>query len=169
VGNAVNALPPTRGGHQVAFKLDYSGGWGLYHKLVWKTLKNVCRAYTGPNLHWPWLFVGCTAPDGSYWAVQSFPDTLPDLGFTPWTAAQRATVLQLSHWKGALPQLQVWQDWVMGGKYNEIFGQLTYQANLCTASPAPTTAPRPTRSVGSSTWTPTTPPTGRAGDARTRS
>jgi hypothetical protein len=127
VGNAVNALPPTRGGQQVSFKLDYSGGWGLYHKLVWKTFKNVCRPYTGPNLHWPWLFVGCTAPDGSYWAVQSFPETLPDLGFTPWTAAQRATVLQVSHWKGALPQLQVWQDWVMGGKYKEIFGQLTYE------------------------------------------
>ena len=28
---AVNALPPTRGGKQVAFQLDYTGGWGKYY------------------------------------------------------------------------------------------------------------------------------------------
>src|SRR2546421_8026820 len=36
---AVNALPPSTGKPQVAFKLDYSGGRG-----AWRTFKNTCRA-----------------------------------------------------------------------------------------------------------------------------
>src|SRR5579862_9909030 len=28
---AVNALAPTRGGKQVAFQIDYTGGWGKYY------------------------------------------------------------------------------------------------------------------------------------------
>ncbi len=28
---AIDAIPPTRGRKQVAFKLDYSGGYGKYH------------------------------------------------------------------------------------------------------------------------------------------
>jgi hypothetical protein len=123
---AMNALPPSQNGSQVRFKMDHSGGWRWYRKSAWKTFKNSCRPYDGSDLHWPWLFVGCDAPDGSYWAVQSFPEDLPDLGFTPWTAKQHAMVLRLSHWSGALPELQVWQDWVYGGRFNEIFGQLTY-------------------------------------------
>src|SRR5689334_21525494 len=48
VWGAINALPPTPGGHQVKFKLDYSGGWGKYHKLYWKTFGGTCGAYDGP-------------------------------------------------------------------------------------------------------------------------
>src|SRR5690348_8035437 len=42
----INAVAPTAGRKQVAFKLDYSGGWGTYHKQVWKTLKNACTPYS---------------------------------------------------------------------------------------------------------------------------
>src|SRR5580698_3040855 len=34
---AVNAIAPTPGRTQLAFKLDYAGGWGKYHTDYWKT------------------------------------------------------------------------------------------------------------------------------------
>src|SRR4051794_5006172 len=50
VWGAVNALPPSRTVPQVRFKLDFSGGWGTQHKLVWKTFGNACRLYDGVPL-----------------------------------------------------------------------------------------------------------------------
>jgi hypothetical protein len=73
------------------------------------------------------MVTACTAPDGSYWAVQAFPQPLPDLGYTPWTSAQRAIWLELSHWRGPLARLRVWQGWNYGHRYEEIFGRLTYR------------------------------------------
>src|SRR5262252_9009082 len=53
VWGAVNALPPTRGKVQTAFKVDYSGGYSALKKLgYYKTIKNVCKPYTGPKLAW---------------------------------------------------------------------------------------------------------------------
>jgi hypothetical protein len=124
LGNAINALPTMAGGRQVRFTLDYSGGWGTYHRVIWPSFKGACNRYDGPPL--PWLVTACKAPDGSYWAVQGFPQPLPDLGFTPWLTGQRAVWLELSHWSGPLAQLQVWQDWVYDNRYNEIFGRVTY-------------------------------------------
>src|SRR5690242_17136956 len=54
---------------QVAFKLDYSGGW-LHHRQTWKTFKNTCQPYDGPQL--AWFVAGCKASNGSYWALQSW-------------------------------------------------------------------------------------------------
>jgi hypothetical protein len=121
---AINAVAPSSTAKQVAFQIDYGGGWGKYHTDYWKTFADTCKPYSGPTLSW--FVVGCTAPDGSYWAVQAFPQALPDLGYTPWTAAQNAVWLELSHWSGALPELQVWQGWIYGNRYDEIFGKLTY-------------------------------------------
>jgi hypothetical protein len=113
---AVNAHAPSASSPQVKFRLDYSG----------RGFKGgSCTRYTGPSL--PWLVAACNAPDGSYWAAQAFPQALPDLGFTPWTQAQRAVWLELSHWTGAVPTLTVAEDWVYAGKYREIYGRLTYQ------------------------------------------
>jgi hypothetical protein len=122
---AVNALSPSTTRPQVRFSLDYSGGWGTYRRLIWQDFRNVCGPYRGPLL--PWLVTACTVPDGSSWAVQAFPQPLPDLGFTPWTQAQRETWLELSHWQGPLPRLQVWDRWVYAGRYRQLFGRLTYQ------------------------------------------
>jgi|SRR5579862_2145522 len=121
---AINALAPTPGLTQVKFKLDYAGGWGKYHTDYWQTFKDACKPYTGPQL--AWFVTGCTAPDGSYWAMQDFPQALPDLGYAPWTDAQRAVWLELSHWSGPVAKLTVGQDWIYDSKYNELFGQLTY-------------------------------------------
>jgi hypothetical protein len=122
---AVGARAPTPDAPQVKFTLDYAGGWGHYRREVWKTFRNGCRPYTGPAL--AWLVTACTAPDGSYWAVQSFPQALPDLGFTPWLPAQRAWWLELSHWTGPLAKIEVWNDWVYNHRYQQLFGQLTYR------------------------------------------
>ena len=88
---AVNAYPhqtepPVT---QTHFSLDYSGGWKSHGRATfWQTLHNVCKPYTGPAL--PFFVTGCDAPDGSYWALQSWQRNLPVGGFAPWTAAQTA-------------------------------------------------------------------------------
>jgi hypothetical protein len=126
---AVNArIPPATedpSRPQVKFKVDYSGGWGTYHKLVWKTFRNTCRPYTGPKL--PYFLVGCTASDGSLWALQSWQEELPDLGYTPWLPAQRSWRLMLSHWTGPVATIQAYTDWVFNGRWHEVFGRVMYQ------------------------------------------
>ena len=122
---AINALGPQTDAQQVRFRLDYAGGWGKYRSDYWKTFADSCRPYSGPSI--PYFVTGCTAPDGSYWAAQGFPQPLPDLGFTPWTSTQRGVWLELSHWSGPLPKLQVWQGWIYNNRYAEIFGRLTYR------------------------------------------
>ena len=84
-----------------------------------------CGRYTGPAL--PYLVVACTAPDGSYWALQAWPEQLPDLGYTPWLPSQRAVDLDLSHWTGDdVAKVIVVNDWVYNGMWEGFFGQLTY-------------------------------------------
>jgi hypothetical protein len=110
---------------QVAFQFDYSGGWKSHHDSnFWKTLKNVCTPYTGPTL--PFFVAGCDAPDGSFWALQSWQRNLPMRGFAPWTADQKAVELHLSHWSGALPVLEIYEHWTYGGSQQGFFGRLTY-------------------------------------------
>lgn len=115
VWGAVNARPPQTTQPQVKFRVNYTG-FGFNG--------GSCKQYTGPSL--PWLVAACDGPDGSYWAAQSFPQPLPDLGYAPWTSAQRARWLEVSHWTGPIPQLTVGQDWVYGGKFREVYGQLSY-------------------------------------------
>lgn len=119
---AVNALAPTLGRTQVSFKLDYSGGWGTYRKDVWRTFKNTCRPYAGPEL--PWFVTACTAKDGSHWAVQAWQRMLPNYGLVP-SPKQAVWELRLSHWSGALPQLTVNLNWAYR-KFDHIFGSFTY-------------------------------------------
>jgi len=119
---AVNAIAPTRSRAQVAFKLDYAGGWGKYHSDYWKTFHDACRPYTGPQL--AWFVTACTAPDGSFWALQAWQRELPDYGVTP-TSAQSAWELRLSHWTGTLPVLDISLGWAYR-KFDKLFGTFTY-------------------------------------------
>src|SRR5207247_5419152 len=105
---AVNAIAPTKARPQVAFKLDYAGGYGKYHTNYWQTYTGVCLAYDGPAL--AWKVAACKAPDGSYWALQAWQRALPDLGVTP-TAAQAVWELRLSHWTGAPATLSISTAW----------------------------------------------------------
>jgi hypothetical protein len=124
VWGAINAIAPAAGKHQVKFKLDYAGGWGKYHTQYWKSFKGTCGTYDGPAL--ANVVAACKAKDGTYWAAQSWPQPLPDLGFTPWTPELRANWLEVSHWSGELPQLDVHMGWVYSG-FQQIFGRYTYQ------------------------------------------
>jgi len=104
---AINARPPSKTVPQVKFQLRYGeGGHG------------VCLPYDGPPLSW--LVKACKAPDGSYWALQSWQRLKPNYGGT-----KGAWELHLSHWRGALPQLEIYQNWAYGG-VRHIFGRFTY-------------------------------------------
>ena len=101
---AVDAIASTTARPQVKFKLDYSGGWGTYKRHVWKTFKNACGPYSGPDLHW--LVTACTAPDGSHWSIQKWQRMLPNYGLQA-AAKQAEWELRLSHWTGEPAQLEV--------------------------------------------------------------
>jgi hypothetical protein len=120
--NAVNAIAPTLARKQVAFSLDYAGGWGKYRTDYWKTFPNLCRPYTGPAL--AWKVIACTALDGSHWALQAWQRALPDLGHAP-DAVQSQWELRLSHWTGALPVLSIQVNWAYK-HFDHLFGTLTY-------------------------------------------
>jgi hypothetical protein len=124
VWGAANARVPVMGGQQVKFKLDYAGGYGKYHTTYWKTFKNTCGQYDGPAL--PNVVAACRSSDGSYWAAQSWPRPLPNLGYTPWTPELSANWLEVSHWTGDIAQLEVQTSWVYSGRFQNVFGRLTY-------------------------------------------
>jgi len=110
---------------QVRFERDYSGGWGKYRKTGYsKTFQNACTQYDGPALSY--LVAACKAPDGSYWAVQSWQRSLPLLGFDAWKPEQLAVETHVSHWSGPLPELGLYAHWTYGGKFQGVFGRLTY-------------------------------------------
>jgi hypothetical protein len=108
---AINARPPSPTRPQVKFLLRYGEGGG-----------GVCLPYDGPPL--AWLVKACKAPDGSYWALQSWQRLEPNYGGT-----RGARELHLSHWRGALPQLVIYQDWLEGGRYRHLFGRFTYDGH----------------------------------------
>jgi hypothetical protein len=122
---AIGAREPTSGLPQVRFEKDYAGGWGKYHRDYWRTFGDACHPYDGPQL--AFLVTACGAPDGSYWAVQTWQTPLPDLGMAPWLPVQRAWELHLSHWRGPLALIEAWSDWVYSGRFHELFGRVTYQ------------------------------------------
>jgi hypothetical protein len=113
---AINARTPNPNVPQVQFRKDYSGR-------SWSNTGSSCRKYDGPAL--AWFVTACAAPDGSYWAVQSWRRTLPNFDGRP-SARAGARELHLSHWTGATATLEAWTDWVYGGRYHHLFGRLTY-------------------------------------------
>jgi hypothetical protein len=104
---AIDARAPSTGQAQVKFRLHY----GLRGN-------GVCPPYDGPPL--AWLVKACKAPDGSYWALQEWVRLKPNYG-----GKIGAKELHLSHWRGPLAVLTVYQNWA-GGKYRHLFGRLTY-------------------------------------------
>ncbi len=125
VWGAIDAQPPVQGVPQVHFQYDYAGGWRKYRSgSYWKTFKNACTPYDGPQL--AFFVAGCKAPDGTYWALQTWQRMLPHRGFAPWLAAQSAFDLRISHWSSELAQLEVHTDWAFGSA-SDLFGRLTYR------------------------------------------
>jgi hypothetical protein len=125
VWGALNARHPAEGVKQVSFRFDYAGGWGKYRNgAYWKGFKNGCRPYDGPGL--ALLVAACKAPDGTYWTVQAWQRRLPNLGFEPWLPYHTNLELHVAHWSGALPVLEVHPNWTYDGRWQGIFGRLTY-------------------------------------------
>jgi len=116
---AVNARSPTIARPQIEFRLDYSGGYRTFGRPVWLQ-PNACRRYFGPAL--AMVLAACTAPDGSFWAVQRWR-RLVRAG-----AATSAGVpeLHLSHWSGAPASLVVKLDWAHR-RYDHLYGWLSYR------------------------------------------
>ena len=150
---------------QVKFKLDYAGGWGKYRRAIWKTFNNACRPYDGPAL--AWFVTGCKAPDGSYWALQSWQTRLPNLGFAPWFAAAEAMVAApLALARAARPARGLRRLALRLPLPGGVRAATRTSAPGSTASARPPQAPRPTATDASSTSTPTTRCTAPAGGAR---
>lgn len=105
---AINARAPSTTRPQVRFKLRY-GAKGT----------GVCRPYDGPPL--AWLIKACKAPDGSYWALQTWVRLKQNYGGTG-----GAKELHLSHWRGPLASLVISQNWAER-RYRHLFGRLTYR------------------------------------------
>jgi hypothetical protein len=112
---AINARAPREGASQVEFRLDYSGATA-------SAFHGGCGTYTGPPL--VDLVVACTAPDGSFWAVQEWRRELPDYGVDA-DARNSVRELRLSHWRGPIASLSVRTDWAWR-RYDHLFGTLTY-------------------------------------------
>jgi hypothetical protein len=143
VWGAINAIPhPTDPpSTQQKFQIDYSGGWkSQKNAKYWQTFKNACKRYDGPEL--PLATTTCKAPDGSYWALQSWDRNLPMRGFDAWTTEQKAVELHVSHWNGPLPVLEIYQHYTYGNANQGFFGRLTYQNQPVygTRSPSATVA-----------------------------
>ncbi len=108
---AVDALAPTPGRAQVAFRIERGGGASA----------NACRP-AAPPLHW--LVAACQAPDGSFWAAQSWQRGLPNYGVAP-DAEQGAWELRLSHWTGAVPALSIRFGWTYR-RYQQLYGTFAF-------------------------------------------
>jgi hypothetical protein len=124
VWGAINALPPSQDMPQVKFHFDYSGGWKSRGRVIADSFRNRCLPYDGPPLVFE--VAACKAPDGSYWAVQAWYRLLPMRGFAPWLPDQGKLEFHVSHWSGPLARLDVSQNWTYGGRWQGLFGRLTY-------------------------------------------
>src|SRR3954453_19078526 len=162
---AVNAIAPTAGRAQVAFRLGYAGGWGKYRSATYaKTFADGCARYDGPPL--PLLVIACKAPDGSYWSLQSWQRMLPNLGLAPWTPKQAVQELHASHWRGQLPSLEGYTDWVYSKHFPPPSDGSRTRDSRCSASVRRRPASPWTPLAATSTSTRSNPRTAPAGNAR---
>jgi hypothetical protein len=122
---AIDARQRTADAPQVRFRLDYSGGLETRGRAAWKTFVDRCAPYDGPPL--PFVVAACKASDGTYWALQSWQRRLPMRGVEPFRPDQAGHELHLSHWSGPLPVLEVSPNWTYGGRWQGLFGRLTYE------------------------------------------
>ena len=162
---AVNANPPARGQKQVEFQLDYSGGYGKYRTTYWKTFGSTCLPYDGPPL--AWRVTACKAPDGSYWALQSWQRKLKNYGVPSTGRAARLGAAPLALDRRAARAHA--HDRTRRPRHDHLFGSYTLTAAASTASARRRRASRSTASAATSTSTPSTRRTARAGSARTAS
>jgi hypothetical protein len=86
---------------------------------------------------------------------------LPD-GGQPANATQRSYELQVSHWTGDLPVLWLKWDWIYNGRFDHLYGKLTYRGNPVYGFGASTTG-NPEDSFGRNIYVDTHKPPWRHG------
>ena len=106
---AINARKPSASVPQVKFHIQY-GARG----------KGVCLPYDGPPL--AWLVKACKAPDGSYWAIQAWHRRWHNYG-----GSTGQKEFHLSHWRGPLAELVLYQNWSGPNHVRHVFGRYTYK------------------------------------------
>ena len=111
---AINARAPNGSVPQVKFGIRYGAG---------PLAGGSCGRYDGPALRW--RVAACKAPDGSYWALQSWRRLLPNFGVQPTSFEQSARELRLSHWRGPIAELEIKTDWAWR-RFDHLYGRLTY-------------------------------------------
>ena len=123
VWGALNAIAPTRSRPQLAFKLDYSGGYGKYKQDYWKTFKSTCKRLRRPGAR-----VEGRPPARPRTArtgrSRSGSACCPNYGLAP-SPTQAVWELRLSHWTGDLPVLTIDTDWAWH-QWDHLFGSFTY-------------------------------------------
>jgi hypothetical protein len=84
--------------------------------------RNRCLHYDGPKL--AWAVAVCKAPDGSYWALQSWVRIARNHG----AIAGGVKELRLSHWSGSVEKVVVKQTWQKAHHHygERLYGQITY-------------------------------------------
>jgi hypothetical protein len=122
-GGALNAIRPRRHHHQERFRL-------LYRPPNWRHFRDRCRPYEGRKL--VWMVAACTAPDGSFWAVQRWVRLQPNGGWPLWPHRSRREVF-LSHWTGRRARLWLKWDWsypkLRRGPFDHLYGRFTYHGH----------------------------------------
>lgn len=107
-------------------RLDFSGGQGE-SGAKWQTFNDVCRPYSGERFTGSELVVAdCTAPDGTHWAVQEWKRSVTNYG-----GLTGPTEVRISHWTGAVADLEVYADWSRYGpsrgiKWPHLFGTYSW-------------------------------------------
>jgi hypothetical protein len=124
---AENAVAPSADAPQQTFQLDYAGGWRKYKRSISASFHGACRPYDGPSL--VYLVTACDAPDGSYWAIQSWQRVLPLRGVEPFATGQGAWEVHLSHWTGPPATLEVSPHWTYDHALQGLFGRLLYNGS----------------------------------------
>ena len=122
VWGAVNAIHSTEDREQVAFRVDYSGGWRSQGRTLWKGFRNTCKP---ARVDVAWLVAACRAKDGSYWALQSWQRALRNYGM-PSTGTRDDWELRLSHWTGPTPKLEVGVGWAYR-RFHSLYGRFTWK------------------------------------------
>jgi hypothetical protein len=119
---AVNALHASTDRQQVAFRVDYSGGWRSFGRVLRKGFRNTCKP---TKVELAWLVAACRASDGSYWALQSWQRGLRNYGM-PASGSRDDWELRLSHWTGAVPVLEVGIGWAYR-RFHSLYGRYSWR------------------------------------------
>ena len=111
------------------FRIDRSNGWKSGRNDPAKALSNGCSAYDGPD-RLPFLVAPvCKAPDGTYWAVQSYQYTsTPSMNYGARIGDRSyAYQLRVSHWSGPIATIEARANWSYAGRYQHLFGLVQYK------------------------------------------